>query len=77
VEESLAIQRELEKQIADLENPDGYVYEELAECLHALGWRDEAKPNFRRAHELLSKDPWLNESEPERIERLRDLGENE
>ena len=53
VEEALAIQRDLEKQIADIENPDGYVYEELAECLHALGRADEAKPYFRRAHELL------------------------
>ena len=77
VEEALAAQRELEKQIADAENPDGYVYEELAECLHALGRTGEARPYFRRAHELLSKDAWLVESEPERIERLRDLGENE
>ena len=73
-EEALAIQRELEKQIADVETPDGYVYEELAECLHALGRTDEAKPYFRRAHELLSKDAWLVESEPKRIERLAELG---
>ena len=73
VEEALAIQRELEQQIADIENPDGYVYEELAECLHALGRSDEAKPYFRRAHELLSRDAWLTESEPERIGRLAEL----
>lgn len=73
VEEALAIQRELEKQIADVENPDGCVYEELAECLHALGKINEAKPYFRRAHELLSKDAWLMESESERIERLAEL----
>ena len=77
VEEALAVQRELEQQIAEIEDPDGYVYEELAECLYALGRTDEARPYFRRAHELLSKDAWLVESEPERIERLRDLGENE
>ncbi len=74
VEEALAIQRDLEKQIDDIENPDGYVYEELAECLHALGKISEAKSYFRRAHELLSKDAWLTESEPERIERLAELG---
>ncbi|MEE9131687.1 MAG: tetratricopeptide repeat protein [Phycisphaerales bacterium] len=74
MEEALAIQREMEQQIADTENPDGYVYEELGECLHALGRTDEAKPSFRRAHELLSKDAWLVESEPQRIERLGELG---
>ncbi len=74
VEEALAIQRELEKQIADVENPDGYVYEELAECLHALGRADEAKPHFLRAHELLSKDPWFVEGEAPRLARLAMLG---
>ena len=74
VEEALAIQRDLEQQIADIDNPDGYVYEELAECLHALGRTDEAKPHFRRARELLLKDPWLSENEPKRIERLGELG---
>ncbi|MEE8154858.1 MAG: tetratricopeptide repeat protein [Phycisphaerales bacterium] len=74
VEEALAIQRELAQEIAAIENPDGYVYEELAECLHALERSDEAKPYFRRAHELLSKDAWLVESEPQRIEHLAELG---
>ena len=36
--------------------PDGYFHEELAECLHASGRADEAKPHFRRAYEELSKD---------------------
>ncbi len=74
LEDALAIQRELEQQIADSENPDGYVYEELAECLHALGRSDEAKPYFRRAHELLSKDAWFVEGEAPRLARLATLG---
>ena len=74
VEEALAIQRELEHEIADIENPDGYVYEELAECLHVLGRTDEAKPYFRRAHELLSKDPWFVDGEAPRLARLAMLG---
>ena len=74
VEEALAIQRELEKQIADVQNPDGYVYEELAECLHALGRLDEAKPYFRRAHDLLSKDRWFVDGEGPRLARLATLG---
>jgi len=74
-EAALAIQRELETEIAGEENPDGYVYEEIAECLHALGRAEDARPYFRRAHELLSQDPWIAESEPDRIERLRQLAE--
>ncbi len=74
VEEALAIQRELEQQIADIENPDGYVYEELGECLYALGRSDEARPYFRRAYELLSKDPWFVDGEAPRLARLATLG---
>ena len=74
VEGALAIQRELAQKIADIENPDGYVYEELAECLHALGRTDEAKPYFRRAHELLSIDPCFVDGEAPRLARLATLG---
>ncbi len=74
LEEALAIQRELEQQIADTKNPDGYVYEELAECLHALGRTDEARAHFLRAHELLSKDAWFVEGEATRLARLAMLG---
>ena len=74
VEEALAVQRELAQEIADVEKPDGYVDEELAECLHTLGRSDEAKPYFRRAYELLSKDPWLVEGEAPRLARLATLG---
>ena len=73
-EEALVIQRELEKEIEHLDAPDGYVYEELAECLYALHRDEEAKPYFNQAHELLSKDAWLVEQEPERIRRLSELG---
>ena len=74
VEEALEIQRELEQQIAGIENPDGYVYEELAECLYALGRTDEARAHFLRAHELLSKNAWFVEGEATRLARLAMLG---
>ena len=74
VGEALRIQRELEHEIADSENPDGYIYEELAECLHALERTDEARPYFRRAHELLSKDAWFVKGEAPRLARLAMLG---
>jgi tetratricopeptide (TPR) repeat protein len=71
--ESLERQLELESEAAEHARPDGFVQEEIAECLHELGRMDEAKPYFGRAHDILSNDPWLMESEPDRIERLRTL----
>lgn len=51
----------------------GYVSEELGENLLALGKPAEAKPYFKRAHELLSEDFYLKEHEPARLRRLNDL----
>lgn len=53
---------------------DGYVNEELAENLEALGLVHQAKPQFSRAYELLSKDEWLVKNEAARLERLRTKG---
>jgi hypothetical protein len=53
---------------------DGYVREEIGECLLALGREAEARPHFARAWSLLSRNPWLAASEPARLERLRTLG---
>ena len=74
VEEALALQQELLREFDALGEQDGYVYEEIAECLAALGRDDEARSYFARAYEALSRDPWLAESEPARLERLRNLG---
>jgi tetratricopeptide (TPR) repeat protein len=68
--EALAIQEELRR----ADPSDGYVDEEMAECLLALGRDAEARPNFAAAHAQLSSDPWLAEKEPERIARLASLG---
>jgi len=64
-EEALALQQKL--------TPDGFVNEEIAECLLALKRPEEAKSYFAHAYELLSKDEWLVAEEPKRLERLRDL----
>ncbi len=53
--------------------PDGYVHEELGECLLALNRREEASPHFARAYALLSQDPWLTANEAERLSRLERL----
>ncbi len=74
IDEALKIQRALEKEIEGIEfDFDGYVFEEIAECLFLLGNHEEAKPYFKRAYEKHSKDQWLVDNEPERLERLKDL----
>lgn len=65
IDDALAIQRELASQ-----GDDGFVDEEVAECLLAKGDSEAAKPHFARAHASLSQDPWLSEKEPERLARL-------
>jgi tetratricopeptide (TPR) repeat protein len=54
---------------------DGYISEEIGECLLLLGRGDEAKPHFARAYALLCQDAWLVANEPARLERLRALGD--
>lgn len=71
-DEALAMQRSLLETQAE----DGYVSEEMGECLLALGREDESRPHFRRAADLLSRDIWLATREPERLARLRQLGAN-
>lgn len=73
VAEALAILRELEVEHAAIGETSGYVYEELAECL-ALNQDPAARSYFAVAYEQLSADPWLAESEPARLERLKRLG---
>ncbi len=68
LEEALADQHALEEENHALGIEPGFVYEEIAECLTALDRMDEARPYFAKAHEVLSKDPWLT---PDRIERLK------
>jgi hypothetical protein len=73
-EEALALQRVLLEQHRAAGSKDGFVEEEIAECLLALDRPEEAKPHFSAAHELLAEDAWLQRDEPERLERLRRLG---
>ena len=73
VEEALAIQRELARELEARNTSDGFVDEELGECLLASGRGEEATGHFARAAEVLGKDPALQASEPHRLERLRSL----
>jgi tetratricopeptide (TPR) repeat protein len=75
IEEALALQQALEVEIDEQRlEPDGYVYEEIAECLLLLGRQDEAHPYFALAYQHLSRDPWLVENEADRLKRLKDMG---
>lgn len=76
LDRALAEQRALEREADARGRPDGFVLEEIAECLSGLKRESEARPYFARAHELLVQDPWLSRDEPERLARLRALGSN-
>jgi tetratricopeptide (TPR) repeat protein len=71
--EALYIQKSLEREHLAQDSVDGYVYEEIAEDLAALGEKEEAKLYFEKAFDELSKDEWLVTNEPDRLERLHSL----
>lgn len=68
--EALDRQRTLLAEFEAARLTDGFVFEELGECLLALGKGDEAKPWFAKAHAELSKDAWLAANEKPRLDRL-------
>jgi tetratricopeptide (TPR) repeat protein len=74
-EEALEIQRDNLRQVESTGEQDGFIQEEIGECLLALGRRDEAHAYFERAHALLSHDAWLRDNEPARLQRLRELSQ--
>jgi tetratricopeptide (TPR) repeat protein len=74
LDDALTIQLELYEDAKIGNNPDGYVCEEIAECLLTQGKIDESKPYFAEAYAQLKNDEWLNRDEPARLERLRALG---
>ncbi|MCX7877566.1 MAG: tetratricopeptide repeat protein [Ignavibacteria bacterium] len=75
IQEALSLQKELEEFRSQHGlSEDGYVYEEIAECLLELGETEESIPFFRKSYEHLSQDIWLKSYEPERLERLKKSG---
>lgn len=68
VDEALAIQRQLELE----ESGDGFIDEEIGECLLALGRQAEAGPYFGRAYEKLSQIDWAAE-DTARLNRIEKL----
>lgn len=75
-EEALALQQELLREWEESdEEQDGYVSEEIAECLLTLGRVAESRAHFLQAYNFLSQDRWLMAQEPERLQRLKRLSE--
>jgi tetratricopeptide (TPR) repeat protein len=75
VEEALSKQMALKHAWeADGVERDGFVFEEIGECLLLLGRAEEARRYFAKAYEILKNDSALVEGEPERLARLKSLG---
>lgn len=73
IDEALSNQLALKAEFDAEGGSDGYVEEEIGECLLLLNRASEAKPYFAKAYELLSQDEWLMENEPERMKRMKEL----
>ena len=74
VQEALERQLSLLAELDSHNEKDGYVHEEIGECLLARDQPLEAVNHFAQAYTLLSADAWLASNEAVRIERLRALG---
>ncbi|MBL8132184.1 MAG: tetratricopeptide repeat protein [Anaerolineae bacterium] len=74
VDEALEVQRALQVEHEAAGTGDGYVDEELGECLLAQGNLAAAQPHFARAYAALSQDTWLASHDSARLDRLRQLG---
>lgn len=76
IDEALDLQKKLEQEIADKElPPDGYVFEELGELYLLKGNADSSGKYFKLAYDILSKDTWLQENQPDRLARLKQNSE--
>jgi len=76
IDEALEIQLALKKEFEEKQlEQDGYVFEELSELFLLKNNQTEAKKYFKLAFEYLSKDNWLHQNEPDRLKRLKELGE--
>src|SRR6185503_1528392 len=73
VEEALSKQIALKEEFETAGEVDGFVFEEIGECLLALNRKEEARPYFAKAYEVLSQDEWLAEQESGRLLRLKEL----
>ena len=72
-DEALSKQMELLNEFDTVGEKDGYVYEEIGECLLALGRPQEGCPYFSEAYQILSQDESLVANDLQRLARLKSL----
>lgn len=77
LDEAETIQRALADEFQQAQEPDGYVFEELAEIEMARGRRAKAAPWAAKAFAILRDDPWFVATEPARLKRLAEIGSGE
>jgi tetratricopeptide (TPR) repeat protein len=75
LDEAQAIQLALARETEAAGEPDGYVYEELAELALARGDNAAAAPWAAKAHTLLKDDAHLKANEARRLDRLAALAQ--
>ena len=73
-EEALEMQRAIFEEYQAEGKRNGYVYEEIAECLQVLGQEQEAQEWFAAAYAELSRDPRVARDQ-NRVNRLKELGQ--
>jgi len=74
LEQSLEIQKALEAEFDQLQEKDGYVFEELGELYLIKGMAVEAQKYFGLAYYELSKDEGFKTNEAQRLARIKELG---
>ena len=72
-DDALRLQRDLEREWDAAGAADGYVFEEIAENLEALGRTHEATAYYRRAERELAKDPQFVRDEAARWRRITEF----
>jgi len=72
-DKSLAIIEPIFNKLESEKQDDGYIREELAEALDALGKKEDAKPHFIKAYVLLSQDDWYMKFG--NLKRLKEMSE--
>ena len=71
-DEALNMQESLLADYYSTNDEDGFVSEEIGECLLALNQPDEAKHHFKEAYRLLKDISWISE---ERLERMKQFAD--
>jgi tetratricopeptide (TPR) repeat protein len=75
LDQALSTCRALLAEIQSYNEPVGYAFEEIAECLLAMGRMKEAAPMFAQGHAVLSVYAWFPPNENHRLLRMKRLSE--